>query len=265
MSGACAGPRALIVAHGQPSDPGPAEAALAGFAARVAAALPGWSIGSATLAAPGAIAAALAERSAPGEPGPEAGPLLVYPMFMADGWFTRTALPARLREAGLEVVAAGEDPARPPGARMARVLRPFGLEAGLLDLACGELDAALERFGWAAAETSLLLAAHGSFKSRAPAAVARGFARRLIARRRLATVQTAFIDQEPRLADWQGPVARHALCLPFFAAAGGHVEEDLPAALAEAGFPGPILPPLGISAHAPALVAASLAGGQGRG
>ncbi|TDK51565.1 cobalamin biosynthesis protein CbiX, partial [Antarcticimicrobium luteum] len=51
---------ALIVAHGQPSDPAPAEAALATLAARVQAHMPGRALGAATLAAPGALAAALA-------------------------------------------------------------------------------------------------------------------------------------------------------------------------------------------------------------
>ena len=94
---------ALIVAHGQPSDPGPAEAEIAALAARVAARLPGWSVRSATLAAEGALAAAVA-----GE-----GPIVVYPLFMADGWFTQTHLPARLAAAG---------------AADARLLAPFGLD-----------------------------------------------------------------------------------------------------------------------------------------
>ena len=42
--------RALIVAHGQPSDPAPAEMELAAIAAAVAAHLPNWNITSATLA-----------------------------------------------------------------------------------------------------------------------------------------------------------------------------------------------------------------------
>ena len=37
--------RALIVAHGQPSDPGPAAAELEALAARIAGHLPGWQVG----------------------------------------------------------------------------------------------------------------------------------------------------------------------------------------------------------------------------
>ena len=69
--------------------------------------------------------------------------------------------------------------------------------------------------------------------------------------------EAAFIDQAPRLAQVRGWGAA-AICLPFFAMAGAHVEEDLPAALAEAGFPGRLLPPLGHDPRVPALIAASL-------
>ena len=74
--------RALIVAHGQPSDPAPAEADLAVLAAAIAAQLPDWQISSATLADPDALARAIT------------GPFgLVYPMFMAGGWFPTVELP----------------------------------------------------------------------------------------------------------------------------------------------------------------------------
>ncbi len=75
------------------------------LAAAVAARLPGWRIRGATLASRGTLEAALADL------GP--GPAMVYPHFMADGWFVRRQLPRRLGEAG--------HPA-------ARVLPPFGVD-----------------------------------------------------------------------------------------------------------------------------------------
>lgn len=238
-----AAPQALIVAHGQPSDPGPAEAVLAAFTARVAALLPVWSLRSATLAAPGALqAAAGAARAAAGN-----APIWVYPMFMADGWFTQSHLPDRLRAAGL---AAGQG----------RQLPPFGLDPGLVALALSGLDAALAGAGAGSAQGwSLLVAAHGSFRSPAPAAMARRLAETIAAARPFTTVRTAFIDQSPRIAEAARDLPAPALCLPLFATAGGHVEIDLPAALAEARFSGPVLPPLGLAEGAPALVAAALA------
>lgn len=388
--------QALIVAHGQPSDPDPAEAALAVLAARVADALPpGWQVESATLAAPGALEAALSRF---GDAGP---PLLIYPMFIADGWFTQVNLPKRLRAAGLNVMgveetleakagaakagearadaasqrastqpeaageglgpeahraapvggsgrrlvshavrggmgddsraaddlpgnpagpgsaetgapshraqealgpdaaargraavegevsapaeAAGEPALGPPNSpatdaarrdgqartwpadrptsprpRAATILPPFGLDPGILPLALRILGEALAEQGWRAAETRLIVAAHGSFKSPAPAAVARRLARAIISDLPFAEMRTAFIDQAPRIAEAAREMPPPALCLPLFAAAGGHVEEDLPAALAEAGFAGRSLPPLGLASGVPGLVAAAL-------
>ena len=82
---------ALIVAHGQPSAPAPAEAEVRDLAREVGALLPGWRVASATLASPTALPDAIAELGNP----------LVFPMFMSDGWFIRSALPRRLSEAGL--------------------------------------------------------------------------------------------------------------------------------------------------------------------
>lgn len=237
---------ALIVAHGQPSDPAPAEAELAAFAREVAADLPGWHVASATLAQPGRIAAALAEF------GPGAS-VQVYPMFMADGWFTRVALPERLEAAA-------------PGAEHP-VLTPFGLDPALVDVATAAVGAAIAQAGRTAAQAELLLAAHGSFKSPAPAAVATAFGAALGQRTGLASLATGFIDQAPQIAAVgagmmagmkAGQGDRFRLCLPFFAAAGGHVEDDLPAALAAAGFDGRVLPPLGRLPGAAGVVAAAL-------
>ncbi|MDT8345494.1 MAG: cobalamin biosynthesis protein CbiX, partial [Thermohalobaculum sp.] len=62
------------------------------LAAHVAGHLPGWRVRGATLAAPGALAAALA--------GLGGAPVLVYPHFMSDGWFVSDELPRRLAGAG---------------------------------------------------------------------------------------------------------------------------------------------------------------------
>lgn len=210
----------MIVAHGQPSDPAPMAAELRALAAQVAGHLPGWQVGAATLAERGALAQAVA--------GPEAG--VIFPLFMAAGWFTQSAIPQRLAEAGADGW---------------RILTPFGETAVVQDLA---VTVSRE-----AGVAEVLLAAHGSFKSAAPAAVAGRVAAR-IADQTGARVEAAFIDQSPRLAEVQG-FGPAAICLPFFAMAGGHVTQDLPQALAQAGFAGRILPALGCDARVPALIA----------
>jgi sirohydrochlorin ferrochelatase len=215
---------AVIVAHGQPSDPRPAGAALEALAAKVQALLPGWSVGAATLAEAGALALAVAGRSGG----------LVYPMFMAGGWFTKVQIPARLAEAG----ATGWT-----------VLEPFGCDPLVHDLCV-----ALAREAGAA---EVILAAHGSFKSSVPSDIARHVVGRIGAETE-ARVAAGFIDQEPQLATLTG---RGGVCLPFFAAEGGHVSDDIPAALAEAGFRGRILPPVGLDARVPGIIAAAMVRG----
>lgn len=256
---------ALIVAHGQPSDPAPAEAALADLAARVATHLPGWQVASATLAAPEALTRAVAEAGLSGG--------VVYPMFMADGWFTRQHLPDRLFAAcGAGLFGGGScgndgcgrevtiDGARTgTGCARWQVVAPFGLDRKVQDLALRVLHEAGVPPGG-----EVLVAAHGSSRSRAPSDVARSVAARLATGLQLSRCEAAFIDQQPRLAEVAGfgPDAR---CLPFFAAEGEHVTEDLPQALAEAGFVGRVLPPLGRDPRVPGLIAAALRAGRGAG
>lgn len=215
---------ALIVAHGQPSDPRPAAAALEGLAEKVQALLPGWTVAAATLAEPGALARAVA--------GLDGG--VVFPMFMAGGWFTRVQIPAKLTEAG----AVGWT-----------VLEPFGCDPAVHDLCVTLMREA--------GGTQVILAAHGSFKSSVPSDIAGHVAGRISAETGGA-VRTGFIDQEPQLSSLAG---FGTVCLPFFAAEGGHVSDDIPSALAEAGFSGRILPPVGLDARVPGIIAAALVRG----
>ncbi len=55
---------------------------------------------------------------------------------------------------------------------------------------------------------------------------------------------TGFVEETPSLADAARDLTP-AICLPFFALRAGHVVDDVPAALAEAGFTGPLLPAIG--------------------
>ena len=219
-------PPFMIVAHGQPSDPDRAEAELRVLGAAVAGHLPGRQVQTATLAAPGRLAAALAELGPGGH---------VYPLFMAGGWFTRVHLPGRLALAG---------------AQGWRVLEPMGCDPDVHELAV-KIVAEAGDVG------SVILAAHGSGQSPVPADIANHVAGLIRARLGRVRCEAAFIDQAPRLADLRG-LGAEAICLPFFAASGGHVNIDIPEALAEAGFGGRILPALGLDARLPALIAAAV-------
>ena len=217
--------KALIVSHGQPSDPDAAEADLAALAARVAALLPGWQVGAATLAKPGALAQAV-----------RGGPGLVYPMFMAGGWFTAEELPRRLAATGAEGW---------------QVLVPFGEDDAVQDLCVTLVREALP-----GGQGAVLLAAHGSGRSTAPAEVALAMAARLRAAG-IGRAEAYFIEHAPMISTARG-FGPGSVCLPFFAAAGGHVVKDLPKALAEAEFQGRLLPALGLDRRVPELISKAL-------
>ncbi|UXU81509.1 cobalamin biosynthesis protein CbiX [Paracoccus sp. SMMA_5_TC] len=221
--------RALIVGHGQPGDPGPQQRAIEDLARRVAAELPGMSVRGATLAMPGALD--IADDAT-----------LIYPMFMATGWFTRSELPRRLALAG----AGG-----------ARILPPFGSDAGLPDLCLELLRAAALAQGWRLADCHLMIAAHGSGRSRAPAQAAQDMARALAPH--LAEVRCGFVEEAPFLAEAARGLPVQSLCLPLFASRAEHVTDDLPQALAQAGYAGITLPPVGLAPQVPRMIAAALA------
>ncbi len=218
--------RALIVAHGQPGDPAPQQAAVEALAARID--LPGVQVRGATLAMPGALD--LADDQT-----------LIYPMFMAQGWFTRSELPRRLALAG---------------AANARILPPFGADPGLPALCLLLIAQAASAQGWSLPQTHLLIAAHGSGRSRAPAEAAQAMAKTLAPH--VATATCGFIEETPFITDAARNLPARTICLPLFATRAEHVTDDLPQALQTAGFHGLTLPPVGLAEEVPAMIAATI-------
>lgn len=225
---------ALIVAHGQPSDPAPAEADLDRLRAAVAALLPGWIVRAATLAAPDALDHALDGLKAP----------VVLPFFMTGGWFTRDELPRRLAAAGRRDLA---------------LMPAFGTMPAVTDLAISAArEAALAR-GWQIEETVLVLAAHGSGRSRAPSQAAGTLRTTLAAALPFREVRLGFIEEDPSLQSAATGAGERTLCLPLFVACWGHVLTDVPEALRAAGYLGDCLAPLGTRPEVPAIIATALA------
>ena len=71
------------------------------------------------------------------------------------------------------------------------------------------------------------------------------------------SIAVGLIEEPPFLRDTALRFPQ-AVCLPFFAMRAGHVETDIPQALAEAGFGGRLLAPIGESALVAGLIAAAL-------
>jgi len=223
----------LIVAHGQPSAPAPAEAALAELAAKVGHLLPAHRVGSATLAAAGALEAALDRLGSDG---------VIYPFFMTDGWFVRQALPKRL------------------DGHPAQVLPPLGRDPALVALAADYLAQECALRGWEPAAAALLIAAHGSAHGPRAAQATRDFGSALTALWPGRPPVYGFVEEAPFLAEAARDLPNQTLCLPVFAAEGGHYRQDVPDALETAGFLGALLPPLGQHPGVPALIAAAISG-----
>jgi sirohydrochlorin ferrochelatase len=227
---------ALIVAHGSPSAPEGPEAAFALLAAAAEALLPGWRVRAATLAAPGALDRACADL-------PEDRETPLLPFFMTDGWFVSSELRRRVETAASD--------------RRVRFLPPFGMAPEISILCARRAQEGAAAAGIDPAEATLIVAAHGSPSDPRPARATEALAETLRASAGFAAVRTGYVDEAPALADAlkvEGP----ALCLPFFIGFAGHVETDLPEAAAEAGFAGPVLPPVGADPEAPALIAEQL-------
>lgn len=222
-----------IVAHGQPGDPAPMQAELERFAASVAPHLPGAQVIGATLADTDSLI-------------PARHATLIYPLFMADGWFTRTEMPRRLRAA-----LPDDDAPLPP------VLPPLGLDEDLPAIGRRLAFDAAEAAGMHPARVTLVVAGHGSRGSDQAAEACRAFAGRIDDLGGFHRVVTGFIEQAPFLAD-AARIKGAALCLPFFATAAAHVTRDIPEAMAEAAMTGPVTPPVGLAPEVPALIARRL-------
>ena len=71
-------------------------------------------------------------------------------------------------------------------------------------------------------------------------------------------VNVGLIEENPYLSSAVARGTGPAICIPFFALKAGHVDDDVPDALAQAGFTGPVLPAIGEHAAVPRLIADAL-------
>lgn len=177
--------------------------------------------------------------------GKGAGRLLVYPLFMADGYFVEQVLPKRIAESGARLEPL--------------ILSPLGLDPGLEALMLAEALAAAKGRGFAPEKTRLLVAGHGSKFGPASADATRRMANRLAGANRFARVGAAFLEEPPFIADAlkedEGPVVVSG----FFAGDGMHSSRDVPEAIARARGPAVYTGPVGAHEAVRDIVAAAVA------
>ena len=125
-------------------------------------------------------------------------------------------------------------------------------------LAATAISGEIDRLGWNAQNTDVLLAAHGSARGNRAAEAAHDFANELIQRVSIGSLTTGFVEQAPFICESARALGPNSLCLPFFAQTGDHVRQDIPEALIAAEHEVRLLPALGALPGVPDLIASSL-------
>ena len=185
------------------------------------------------------LEAALSEAAATG-----ARTILVYPLFMAEGYFTATVLPDRIRAAGFESTT--------------RILAPLGLDRGVADLMQAEARETSRQAGLDPRASRLLVVGHGSKFGPASASATREAAAAIAQAGSFASVATAFLEEPPFLKSALERLQTPTVVAGFFFGDGMHAGEDVPAAIEETRAHAVYSGPIGQSAGIPSLIAASL-------
>lgn len=145
------------------------------------------------------------------------GPILVFPFFMAAGFFVNVKVPQRIAEAGL--------------AHRCRVLTPLGSAEPLPDVIANRARRHAEALGQPISACRLLLVGHGSKVARASAEATELVAARLREMSGFGTITTAFLEEAPFLKDVVTADQRPTVVVGFFNGDGLHAAEDVPEAL----------------------------------
>ena len=230
---------AVIVAHGERGGAF-SNAIVKGHATQAAAVLPDVAVAAGVLSGEPPFEEALADVAAR-----TSGPILLYPFFMAPGYFVNVKIPKRLADAGV--------------ASRCRVLPVLGLEGPLPVVIRDHAMRASAETGAAPAACRLLLVGHGSKVARASAEATEAVAACLRELGGFASVATAFLEEAPFLDDVIVADARPTVVVGFFNGDGLHAAEDVPQAVAS--FEGPIAytGPVGAFPEVSTLIARSIA------
>lgn len=152
----------------------------------------------------------------------QADAVVLVPLMMAEGHTSKVVLPDALAAAG---AAAGR----------VRVTAPVGVAPSLSDLV---VSVALSHCGdrnWNAAETAILVAAHGTPRHAESGGSAERLAGRIAASGHFRQAAAAFIEQEPRLeARLRDIKPDPCVVVGLFMDHGGHSADDIPRAIAAA-------------------------------
>lgn len=172
--------------------------------------------------------------------------VIVYPFFMADGYFVRKVLPERLKQAAVRCPV--------------HICAPLGLDRGLPPLIAAHVTAAARTAGRDTKSSRLLLVGHGSKFGPASANATRQTAKLIAAHApdAFAAIDVAFLEEAPFLAAALQESPLPTLVSGFFNGDGMHAGEDVPDALAETQSDAMYCGPVGSYAGVQQLMAAAI-------
>ncbi|GIK80406.1 MAG: hypothetical protein KJZ73_06705 [Pseudorhodoplanes sp.] len=142
--------------------------------------------------------------------------VLVYPLFMSDGYFAQIAYD-RLHDAAVR---------RIPSLRL-QILPPLGLDPTLAGIVVRRAAAAAGAASFAPADTNVVLVAHGSTRERASLTATRTLAERIRKIGCFAQVSGVFLEQAPFLVDFLRRSPGPSVVVGLFTGEGLHGRHDL--------------------------------------
>lgn len=148
--------------------------------------------------------------------------VLVYPLFAANGYFTRDRLVQILDEAK----KAG---------RSVEMLTPLGLDPGLPNVVMQQARGAALEHGLTPVACTVILLAHGSQRNPASRQSTEALARALERYGVFRKVEVAFLEEAPSLDDAVATVDGPAVVVGVFSGEGLHGAKDAPGLVARIG------------------------------
>ena len=152
--------------------------------------------------------------------------LVVCPLFISEGYFTRTVIPTELG------VNLWDEPPATIDGRPVHYTRPVGTHpkmSGVLEDGATHL---LDQSGKDSRDCELVLVGHGTTRDANSAKIIHKQAEALRALNRFHAVTPLFLDEEPRLEDYlEHTESKNLFVMPYFISDGLHTRWDIPAAL----------------------------------
>jgi len=142
--------------------------------------------------------------------------LLVFPLFLSEGYFAHFVLARRLEQA-----------ARVRQYGSLHVLPPLGRDMALGDLIAASAAVAAGKQGLVSRQTTLVLLAHGSSRNSASRLAAGRLARHIRDRGSFRSVRTAFLQEPPGLASVIETIRGPVVIVGLFTGHGLHGADDV--------------------------------------